>query len=132
MRHLERHLPKSTHHRVVLLAEDEVLVMTIARIALEAEGYFVLTARDGEEALEVSRDFAGSIHVLVADVRMPNMDGIELRERILAERPEIKVLLMSAYAGKTQVEGVPFLRKPFHLSVLKQRVRELFESAVAA
>lgn len=117
---------------VVLIAEDEGLILTIARVALEHEGYLVLAAKNGEEALEMSRQFPGSIDALVADVRMPKMDGIELRKHILAERPRIKVLLMSAYVGETPVNGCPFLRKPFHITLLKQRVRHLLSSPVAA
>jgi len=90
-----------------LIAEDEGLIMTVARMALEREGYLVLTAEDGEEALDVSRKFPGSIHALVADVSMPKMDGIELRKRIVAERPGIKVLLTSAFVH-APVQRVPF------------------------
>ena len=125
-------MPNSANQHVVLLAEDEVLITTIARIALEREGYVVLTARDGEEALVLSRKFPGFIHALIADVRMPKLDGVELRNQILAERPGIKVLLMSAYLGSPPVGGCPFLRKPFHMSELKQRLRDLLRSPVAA
>jgi len=111
-----------------LIAEDEGLVMTVARMALEREGYLVLTAGDGEEALDVSRKFPGSIHALVADVSMPKMDGIELRKRIVAERPGIKVLLTSAFVH-TPIQGCPFLSKPFDVSVLKERIRRLLITA---
>lgn len=122
-------MPRSANQPVVLIAEDESLIMTVARIALEREGYLVLTAEDGEAALDVSRHFPGSIHVLVADVRMPKMDGIELRERIVAERPGIKVLLTSAFVGEAPIKGCPFLLKPFHVNVLKERMRQLLASA---
>jgi CheY-like chemotaxis protein len=112
----------------VLVAEDEGLIMMVARMALEREGYLVLTAQDGEEALDVSRKFPGSIHALVADVRMPKMGGIELGKRIVAERPGIKVLLTSAFVD-APVQGCPFLSKPFHVSVLKERMRQLLASA---
>lgn len=113
----------------MLIAEDEGLITTVARLVLEREGYLVLTAEDGEEALNVSREFPGSIHALVADVRMPKMDGIELRKRIIAERPGIKVLLTSAFVGETPIKGCPFLAKPFDISVLKRRMRQLLAPA---
>jgi CheY-like chemotaxis protein len=72
---------------VVLLADDEVAIRNIMRLALEAEGYFVLAASDGTEALTLARDYPGSIHVLVSDIEMPTLDGLGLRERILKERP---------------------------------------------
>lgn len=126
-------LPSQPGRTVILIAEDEVMVRNIARIVLEAEGYFVLTAGDGEQALSMSRQFPGTIHALLSDVRMPNLDGLELRTKILTERPGIKVLLMSGYI-ESPAEDIPFLPKPFGPTVLKQRMRELlaFEAAVGA
>jgi CheY-like chemotaxis protein len=91
---------------------------------LESIGLFVLAARDGAEALHVSRRFAGPIHILVSDVVMPNLDGVTLCQQILLERPATKILLISAYVT-TPLDGLPFLRKPFHLDVLRRRVREI-------
>ena len=121
-------LPQDTSQTVVLLVDDEVLVRNICRIALEAEGYFILTADDGEEALVVSRRYPGMIHALVSDIKMPNMDGLQLRKTILVERPTIKVLLISGAVGRT-LENIPFLQKPFDILTLKQRVRQLLSAA---
>jgi DNA-binding NtrC family response regulator len=108
---------------VVLVAEDNAIVCKCVRIALEATGMFVLTASDGRQALELSRKFPDTIHALVSDLVMPHLDGLGLRKQILRERPAIKVLLMSGAGGP--VEGVPFLRKPFQLEELKQKVRQV-------
>jgi DNA-binding response OmpR family regulator len=108
---------------VVLVAEDEVMVRNIVRIALEAMGIFVLTASDGKQALELSRKFPGAIHALVSDVAMPNLDGLGLCEQIRRERPEIKLLLMSSTGGP--VKGIAFLQKPFGVEELKQKIRQL-------
>jgi DNA-binding response OmpR family regulator len=113
-----------------LIAEDEVMVRNVVRIALEEEGYFVLAAGDGEQALFLSRQFPGVIHALLSDVKMPNLDGLELRKKILTERPGIKILLMSGYT-ESPVENIPVLAKPFELSVLTQRVRELLDPAAS-
>jgi CheY-like chemotaxis protein len=75
------------------------------------------------QALELSRKFPGTIHALVTDVVMPNLDGLGLCDQILRERPAIKVLLMSGTASA--VEGVPFLQKPFKLPELTQKVQQL-------
>src|SRR6266571_3140294 len=80
---------------VILLAEDETLVRNVVRAMLTEAGYAVLDAVDGEHALEVSRRYDGSIHMLLSDIKMPRMNGIELSEQISRERPGIKVLLMS-------------------------------------
>jgi DNA-binding response OmpR family regulator len=108
---------------VVLVAEDEAIICNVVRIALEATGMFVLAASDGKQELELSRKFPGTIHALVTDVVMPNLDGLGLCDQILRERPAMKVLLMSGSDGP--VDGIPFLRKPFKLEELKLKVRRL-------
>ena len=123
--HGPEHLrPQNPDQTVILVVDDEVLIRNIARIILEAEGYFILAADDGEEALEMSRKFPGTIHGVLSDVKMPKVDGLELAATILLERPGIKVLLMSGYVD-APAENVPFLQKPFGPEVLKQRIREL-------
>ena len=124
MQDSKRLLPSQVGRTVVLIADDDVMVRDVVRIALEDEGYFVLTAVDGEQALSLSRQFPGTIHALLSDVKMPNLDGLRLRETILKERPGTKVLLMSGYTERP-VENIPVLSKPFELSVLTQRMREL-------
>jgi CheY-like chemotaxis protein len=120
--------PPNRNQIVVMVVEDEVLIRNIARIVLESEGYFILTAGNGEEALELSRRYPGIIHAVLSDVQMPQMDGLELRDRILTERSAIKVLLMSGYVTAT-AENIPFLQKPFGPTVLKGRIRQLLASA---
>jgi CheY-like chemotaxis protein len=95
---------------------------------LEADGYFILAAHDGEEALHISRSFPGTIHAVLSDVRMPKIDGLELRERILKERPGIPVLLMSGYVDAPLPVDVAFLKKPFDPAALIDRIRELLAS----
>src|SRR5579872_1244282 len=117
-RHL---LPAVSDQVVILLADDEPVVRNVASIVLDAEGYFVLAAADGEEALQLSRRFPGNIHLLLSDIRMPRLDGLGLRDCIAAERPATKILLMS---GQTDLPALqPFLRKPFNPVELKQAVR---------
>jgi len=116
--------PPGPDQPVVLIADDEDLICHLARSALEGAGFYVLTASDGEQALKLSRSFHGTIHILVSDIVMPNMNGLALREQILRERPAIQVLLMS---GQTHwpVENGAFLPKPFKVEDLKERVRQL-------
>jgi len=120
--------PSRADQTVILVVDDEVMIRNIVRIQLEREGYFILAAHDGEEALHISRKFPGTIHAVLCDVRMPKMDGLELRERLLAERPGIQVLLMSGHLGSPP-SNVPFLAKPFDPVVLIERIRQLLVSA---
>src|SRR5215831_7789923 len=72
---------------VILLAEDEAVVRNLVRLMLEKEGYALLTANDGQEALEISEKFADPIHLLLTEVQMPQMNGLELAERVREQRP---------------------------------------------
>src|SRR5450432_3345632 len=102
--------------KVILLAEDDELVRNLVRTVLTNEGYVLLCAPDGEEALMMSRGHRGPIGLLRTDVKMPGMDGLQLGAQIRRERPETKVLLMSGkISGEIPAgeESVHFLRKPF-------------------
>jgi two-component system, cell cycle sensor histidine kinase and response regulator CckA len=112
---------------VILVADDEAQVRDLIRYILESAGYAVLTAADGEQALQVSRTFPTTIHLLLSDVLMPKLDGIALREQILQERPATKVLLLSGTAERPPGE-VEFLRKPFQAEILTQHVRRLLSA----
>jgi len=111
-------LPNS-NAETVLLVEDEPAVRSLARRILSRQGYTVLEAGDGVQALEVSRAFDGDIHALVSDIVMPRMSGIQLAAHIVRERPHIRVLFMSGYTEEEigplfGSDIVPeFLPKPF-------------------
>ena len=124
--HNPEHLrPAHSDQTVILVVDDDVLVQNIVRIILEKEGYFVLTAENGEEALYISRKYPGPIHLVVSDVIMPKMDGLALREQITKERIETRVLLMS---GETPNIGTgPFLRKPFGPKELLSKTHEIIK-----
>jgi PAS domain S-box-containing protein len=115
----------------VLLAEDEEGVRAIARMALQESGYTVLEAQDGDEALRVGQQHAGSIHLLVTDVVMPKMGGRRLADLLTASRPDLKVLYLSGYTDDAVVRhgamptGTAFLQKPFTLTALARKVREV-------
>jgi CheY-like chemotaxis protein len=113
---------------VILVAEDDGHVRDLIRQILETEGYAVLTAADGEQALQVSRTFPTTIHLLLSDVIMPKLGGMALSEQILRERPAMKVLLLSG-AAQQPPEGVKFLRKPFRAEILRHHVRRLLTAA---
>ena len=113
---------------VILLAEDEPMVRNMIRAILAASGYFVLDAVDGQQAVELARTYEGKIHLLLTDLKMPNLDGAKAARIIEAERPGIGVLLISGHASdeiRHEIASQPFLRKPFLPKALLQRIREI-------
>jgi len=96
-----------------------------------------LEAANGEEALRVSRQYCGPIHLTISDVVMPKMSGPALAEQLLAERPRMQILFVSGYAentilrhGKIDVTA-RFLQKPFGLRDLARKIREVLEANAA-
>ena len=113
---------------VILLVEDDVYVQYFIWKLLKADGFSVLTAGDGLAALEASRNYPGAIDLLLSDVGMPRMGGLELCKTIAAERPGIKVLMMSGEASckeQASVNGLQFLQKPFTLTALRDSIEAL-------
>ncbi len=114
---------------VVLVVEDEASVLRLVRRVLESEGMVVLSAQGAEEALLLSSQHGGVIDLLLTDVVMPGLNGLELAQRVMAERPQMHVLFMSGYADNAVVQrdvidaGRPFLQKPFAPDRLLARVR---------
>jgi two-component system, cell cycle sensor histidine kinase and response regulator CckA len=116
---------------VILLAEDDAMVRNLVRLMLSKEGYAVLTANDGEEALEICRHFKDPIHLLLTDLKIPRINGLELAKRVQKKRPEIKIMIMSGATVDTILnENTPdaFLPKPFMPSTLLRCVQLLLTS----
>jgi PAS domain S-box-containing protein len=117
----------------ILLVEDEEPVRTVARDILERQGYRVLEAESGGDALELCNSYAGSIDLLLSDVVMPKMSGPELARRLAKFRPTAKVLYMSGYTEDAMLRhgalsaGIEFIQKPFTPEMMSRRVREVLE-----
>jgi len=118
----------------VLLVEDDSWVRAFAARALRGQGYSVLEASNGEEALETAQEFAGEINLILTDLVMPEMNGNELISQIKAMRPGIKALFVSGYTSDAMVHhgvldsSVSFLQKPFTADDLAHKVREVIDS----
>ena len=128
-------LPAISSGETILLVEDEESLRTLASNILQSQGYNVLVARDGANALEIVAGFSGKIDLLATDVVMPGMSGRELAETLAKQRPGIKVLYLSGYTddavvrhGVTQNE-VAFLQKPYKPVSLLKSVREVLGTA---
>jgi PAS domain S-box-containing protein len=121
----------------ILLVEDEEAVRALETRMLEAYGYTVLLADDGVAGLELAQNHPDSIHLLMTDIMMPKMGGIELAERLSTLRPELKVLYTSGHIDSRgsrdsprRVAGARYLQKPFGMEDLARTIRELIDSTV--
>ena len=116
------------HQSVILVADDDALIRNLVTLLLQHEGYFVLSAADGYEGLELSRKYPGKIDLVITDVEMPRMNGTDLCGHLTEERPGIKILVMSG-ADMSEIvrqnANMPFLPKPFDGETLKARVRAI-------
>jgi two-component system cell cycle sensor histidine kinase/response regulator CckA len=131
--------PVSLHgEETVLVVEDEDGVRELVRQILENHGHAVLSARHGRDAMLTAERYERPIDLLVTDVVMPEMGGGELAEKLMARRPDLKVLYISGYTNdevlRRGIQGAPagFLHKPFTADDFMRRVREVLEGASAA
>ena len=126
--------PLPEGHETVLLVEDDPLVRGLTARVLRKQGYHLLEASNGSEALRVAEKHVREvIHLLLTDVVMPGMIGRELAERLRSVFPKIKVLYMSGYTKSAIVhhglleEGINFIQKPFMVETLSRKVREVID-----
>jgi two-component system, cell cycle sensor histidine kinase and response regulator CckA len=123
--------PRGTE--TVLLVEDEEGVRRVARLALEMQGYTVLEAAAGPEALRALDDHPEPVHLLLTDVVMPDLGGRELADAVRARRPGVKVLYTSGYTDDVAIRydvsetDDAFLQKPFTALGLARKVREVLD-----
>ena len=118
----------------ILVAEDEPGVRALVSHTLRQHGYTVLEASHGAEALVISEQHKNAIHLLLTDVVMPQLNGRELAERLVAKLPELQVLYMSGYTDDAVLRrgliaaDTNFLHKPFTTGVLASRVRQVLNT----
>ena len=106
----------------ILLADDEAVIRHLAGHVLRSNGYTVLEAADGVEALEVAEQHPGPIHLLLTDWCMPRLDGGGLIHRLSDGRPETAILVMSGYMNGEVPLKSAILRKPFNSRALVESV----------
>ncbi|HJQ18787.1 MAG TPA: PAS domain-containing protein [Gemmatimonadaceae bacterium] len=130
---VERRAPTAADE-TVLLVEDEDSVRKLARRVLETQGYTVLEAINGEDALRIASDYAGVIDLLLSDVVMPELGGRMLAERLTASRPDTEVLFMSGYTDDDILRrgllerGQRLIQKPFTAATLAHEVRSVLDA----
>ncbi len=124
-------LVPSFGHETILLTEDEAGVRGYVRHILERHGYRVAEASNGLEAMDVLHRFPGPIHLLLTDVVMPEVGGVELAEHFASVYPGVPVLYMSGYNDRLWMDSdkaVNFIQKPFSSPALLARIRELLDA----
>jgi two-component system cell cycle sensor histidine kinase/response regulator CckA len=126
-----RHIASSPEHgtETILLVEDEAALRTLTRTMLAQNGYTVLEASGGKDAIEIAQLHAGPIDLLLTDIVMPGMNGHEVASALSRVRPGVKVLYMSGYSGfgsrgLAETEDI-ILSKPFTRDALLRKLREV-------
>jgi CheY-like chemotaxis protein len=122
----------------ILLVEDENAVRQSTGQFLRLNGYTIVEAKDGEDALRVARSYSGTIDMMITDVVMPHLGGAKLAAQLASTRPAMKVLFVSGYAETTVLRHGAidvtnsFLQKPFGLKSLAVKIRQVLDTNVSA
>ena len=117
----------------LLLVDDEEAILDVNREILQALGYKVMLARNGNEAVDVYQNHPGTIDLVLLDMIMPGMSGEETFTTLKALNPEIKVILLSGYSIDGQATKIlergcqAFIQKPFKIATLSGKVREVLD-----
>ena len=125
--------PTISGTETLLIVENEAAIRNLLQMALRKNGYTVLAAESGREALDLVSTHSGPIHLLITDVMMPDIDGPELVRRLSTIRPETQTLFMSGYMDDALGEqgvlpsSVNFIQKPFSPSTIAQKVRDVLD-----
>jgi DNA-binding NtrC family response regulator len=126
--------PLQRGSETVLLVEDEEVVLKITKLLLEENGYTVLPAGSGEEAIRLFTRYREPIHLLITDVVMPMLSGKDVADQIESVHPETKVLYMSGYTDDAIVHrgivdaDIQFIQKPFTERALTRKIREVLDA----
>ncbi len=121
-------------NETILLVEDDIGVRKLTRVVLEGQGYIILDARNGQNALQIAANHTSSIDLLLTDVIMPGISGKALAEKLAQTQPNLKTLFMSGYTNNAAVEhnivnpDINFLQKPFSPKALAHKIREVLDS----
>jgi CheY-like chemotaxis protein len=116
---------------VILLVEDDPAVRDIARQVLEHAGYHVVHCTNGQQALHAVANLRSNVGLLLTDLVMPGMNGIELAKRLHAEQPNLATVFMSGHADTGMISGLLgyYLQKPFTINDLLSRIEQALTTA---
>ena len=120
----------SADAKIVLIVDDDRAIRTLVESSLERNGYTTLSADSGDAALRVFEDHRTEIALLLTDVTMPGIDGVELARRVHQIDPRLPVLVMSTHSGRPgELNEFPFLPKPFIVADLLSRVGAVLQGS---
>lgn len=131
---LEHKGGKLSGHETILFVEDDMQVRELVRLVLRGQGYNLLEAKNGQQALRLVDGYNGPIHLLLTDVIMPGMSGNVLAEQLSQIRPDLKTLFMSGYTDNMIAQhgilesGIALLQKPFNSTDLSRKVRLVLDT----
>jgi DNA-binding response OmpR family regulator len=115
----------------ILVVDDTPLVLSSVSLILKNAGFTVLSASSPEEAIQISLDFAGTIHLLLTDVMMPRMSGPDLAKKLMKERAGLRIMMMTGYTGGDLLVlnyGWQLITKPFVPALLREKVDNVLHS----
>jgi CheY-like chemotaxis protein len=126
---MENSLP-TDKAKTILLVDDEESIMFFLQKLLVREGYNIIKAGNGKEAIEIYKSNPDNIDLILMDITMPVMSGIDAYKELYTHDPDIKILLMSAYSKESfeNMEKINFIRKPIYPIDLMEKIRNLLES----
>jgi len=125
--------PDHKHTEILLIIDDEPHMTDIFRQYMTKRGFQVLTAGSGQEALALPEIVSGSISLVITDMTMPGMTGVEFAQALNAMLPDIPVLIATGHDIRLEeLSGVPnivaIIRKPYQNKMLSERIREILDS----
>lgn len=113
----------------VLLVDDDPSILELVGYTLKTRGYRVIAAADAREALEAAATYKGPILLLLTDIAMPEVSGLELASRVSLQRPETKIIYITAYGDAFYSGKHPVITKPFTTEQLLAKVQEVLAAA---
>ena len=132
--HSDDQEPTGKIRATILVADDDQMVLRVVRRLLERQDMRVLTAGDGEDALEVYREHQDEIDAVILDIVMPKLDGLETLKVLRSMDPSVKILLVSGYCAKEIPEDDPalFMMKPYRATDLADKLDEVFSKKLVS
>jgi len=119
-------------NKIVLFVDDDKVVLEVGSLMLQKLGYMVLTANKGQTAIDILKK--NKVAFVILDLRMPDMNGVEIYPRLKNIQPNVKVLLASGYMGDQSEKGLSivgfdgFLQKPFDFKQLSEKIKNILEN----